>query len=146
MSTKKQPHKPKVGRPPYEFPYPEFEEMCRIHCTEEEITNILNITVTTLNKYLKERYNDTFYNVYKRFQHEGNESLRRNQVKQSETNPTMAIWLGKQNLNQKDIQHHEIVSKAKDERDAEIIEVLKDVVKDSDNLAAIGRALNERLK
>ena len=42
------------------------------------------------------------YQAYKRFSDGGKASLRRNQLHLSKTNAAMAIWLGKQKLDQKD--------------------------------------------
>ena len=43
-----------------------------------------------------------FSDVYKRFSSDGKKSLRRYQFELAEKNPTMAIWLGKNLLGQKD--------------------------------------------
>lgn len=69
-------------------------------CTEEEIASFLNVTVETLHN--KENY-DTFLECYKNGQKLGKISLRQYQFKMAKTNPSMAIWLGKQHLGQKEI-------------------------------------------
>jgi hypothetical protein len=43
-----------------------------------------------------------FSDVYKKFSADGKKSLRRYQFELAEKNPTMAIWLGKNLLGQKD--------------------------------------------
>ena len=68
-------------------------------CTEEEIASFLDVTVETLHN--KENYN-TFLECIKNGQNIGKVSLRQNQFNLSKTNPTMAIWLGKQYLGQRD--------------------------------------------
>ena len=68
-------------------------------CTEEEIASFLGVTVETLHN--KDNYN-TFLECIKNGQNIGKVSLRQNQFNLSKTNPTMAIWLGKQYLGQKD--------------------------------------------
>ena len=81
----------------------QFEAMCRIHCTEKEILDVLEIkSHDTLNTKLKEIYGRGFEDVYEEFKSQGKMSLRRNQWRMSENNPTMAIWLGKQELGQRD--------------------------------------------
>jgi hypothetical protein len=68
-------------------------------CTEEEIASFLGVTVETLHN--KDNYN-TFLECIKNGQNIGKVSLRQNQFNLSKTNPTMAIWLGKQYLNQRE--------------------------------------------
>lgn len=94
--------KKKTGRPPIEIPKKSFEYMCGIHCTEKEIAGVFDCDEDTINAWCKREYGETFSEVYKKYQAQGNQSLRRIQFKQAETNPTMAIWLGKQWLGQTD--------------------------------------------
>lgn len=56
----------------------------------------------TLNNWCRRTYKKTFKEVFKDKRQGGKASLRRTQWKQAENNPTMAIWLGKQYLGQKD--------------------------------------------
>lgn len=73
-------------------------------CTEEEIASFLAVTVETLHN--KEN-NDAFLECIKNGQNIGKVSLRQNQFNLSKTNPTMAIWLGKQYLGQRELQETE---------------------------------------
>ena len=92
----------KMGRPKKEINQKEFEALCKIQCTEEEILDVLDIADKTLNNWCKKTYGKTFYEVFKQKRMGGKASLRRNQWKLSETNPSMAIFLGKQYLGQSD--------------------------------------------
>ena len=80
----------------------QFEGLCRIQCTEEEICGVLNCDDATLCRWCKTVYGRTFADVYKEKRQGGKASLRRQQFKIAETNATMAIWLGKQYLGQSD--------------------------------------------
>lgn len=80
----------------------QFEAMCGIMCTKEEIADVFDVDADTLNTWCKQTYGDTFSAVYKKKSSNGKMSLRRFQFKQAEKNSTMAIWLGKQWLGQKD--------------------------------------------
>ena len=80
----------------------QFEGLCRIQCTEEEICGVLNCDDATLCRWCKTVYGRTFAEVYKEKRQGGKASLRRQQFKIAETNATMAIWLGKQYLGQSD--------------------------------------------
>lgn len=91
-----------TGRPIKEVDWTSFEKLCGLHCTQSEIASFLQIHHETLIYKVEEKYGESFSSVYKRFQEGGKCSLRRNQFAMSATNASMAIWLGKQYLGQKD--------------------------------------------
>lgn len=93
---------PTTGRPRKELDVELFKKLCVLHCTEEEIAGILEMTADTLDERIKERWNAPFSAVFKRFSAPGKVSLRRTQFKMAETNPAMAIWMGKMHLGQVD--------------------------------------------
>lgn len=80
----------------------QFESLCAIQCTEEEILSVLDVGKNTLIRWCKDTYGVDFGTIFKEKRQNGKASLRRNQFKLAETNPTMAIWLGKQYLGQKE--------------------------------------------
>ena len=92
-----------VGRPEKDVDWNMFEQLCGIHCTTGEIASFLKIHDDTLRvRALKQYGGDDYSAIYKKFQESGKCSLRRNQFAMSKTNASMAIWLGKQYLGQKD--------------------------------------------
>lgn len=91
-----------MGRPRKPISKKTFEELCRIQCTEEEICDVLDVSRPVLNRWARETYGATFLQVYKKYREGGKASLRRSQWALAKTNATMAIWLGKQMLNQSD--------------------------------------------
>ena len=80
----------------------EFEKLCSLQCTLLEICDWFDIDDKTLNEWCRSAYGTTFSEVFKIKRGKGQISLRRTQWKLAEKNPTMAIWLGKQYLGQKD--------------------------------------------
>ena len=90
------------GRPPKEINAEQFEALCKLQCTEEEICSVLGCDEATLIKWCKEQYGETFSKIYKEKKLGGKASLRRMQWKLAEKNSTMSIWLGKQYLGQSD--------------------------------------------
>ena len=82
----------------------QFEKLCSILCNEEEICGFFNVSHDTLNRWCHQEYGEdmTFEEVWKMKSSLGKISLRRTQFEQAKTNPSMAIWLGKQYLNQKE--------------------------------------------
>ena len=80
----------------------QFENLCGIMCTFDEICAVFNVSEATLRHWCKATYNETFENVVKRYSGIGKASLRRTQMKLAEKNSAMAIFLGKQYLGQRD--------------------------------------------
>ena len=97
-----------TGRPRKELDFPQFEKLCAICATEEEIAHWFDMTVDTLSARCKENYGETFSEVYKKFSSEGKMSIRRKQIEVAMSgNVSMLIWVGKQTLGQKDRQETE---------------------------------------
>ena len=80
----------------------QFENLCGLQCTLLEICDFFDVEDDTLNSWCKKTYGTTFSEVFKVKRGKGQISLRRMQWKLAEKNPTMAIFLGKQYLGQKD--------------------------------------------
>lgn len=97
----------KMGRPKKEIDRQQFERLCGIQCTEEEIAGIFDCSVDTVERWCKETYGTTFAEIYKTYSAPGKASLRRTQFKLAERSAAMAIFLGKQYLGQKDMVEYE---------------------------------------
>ena len=80
----------------------QFENLCEIQCTREEICSVLDVSEKTLNSWCVSTYGENFSLVFDKKRKGGKTSLRRKQWKLADKNPTMAIWLGKQYLEQSD--------------------------------------------
>lgn len=80
-----------------------FENLCGLQCTLEEVCDFFDVNDKTLNSWCKSTYGTTFYDVFKTKRGKGQISLRRMQWKLAEKNASMAIFLGKQYLGQKDV-------------------------------------------
>ena len=90
-----------MARPKKKISQKQFESLCAIQCTKEEICDVLDVTEKTLNNWCKETYGVGFSLVFSQKRALGKASLRRNQWKLAEKgNSTMQIWLGKQILKQ----------------------------------------------
>ena len=99
----------KMGRPRKEINQVEFEKLCGLQCTLEEICGWFIITDKTLDSWCKRTYGVGFSEIFKQKRGVGKISLRRMQWRLAETSATMAIFLGKQYLGQKneplEVQH-----------------------------------------
>lgn len=92
------------GRPQAEIDKKEFEKLCALQCTQEEICYFFDVSDKTLQSWCKRTYNKGFSEVFSAKRTVGKISLRRAQFQMAKKNPTMAIWMGKQYLGQQDIQ------------------------------------------
>ena len=81
----------------------QFEKLCKIQCTREEIADFFNVSESYLKKWVKATYDgETFEQVYKKFQAEGKVSIRRSQFYLKNKSPAMAMFLGKVVLGQRE--------------------------------------------
>ena len=78
----------------------EFEKLCGLQCTKEEICDWFMISDKTLDRWIKELYNQSFSEVFRQKRSRGSVTLRRYQFTLAKKSAAMAIWLGKQYLNQ----------------------------------------------
>ena len=92
----------KMGRPQKEIDADQFEKLCYLQCTLGEIASFFECSEDTIERWAKRQYGITFADAYKRYSAGGKISLRRWQFKQAEHNVSMAIWLGKQLLGQRE--------------------------------------------
>ena len=91
-----------MARPIKEIDRKQFENLCGLQCTLEEIYGWFNVTDKTLDNWCKRTYHASFSEVFREKRGTGKISLRRNQWKLAEKSAAMAIWLGKQYLGQRD--------------------------------------------
>lgn len=90
------------GKAEKEIDQKQFENLCGLQCTLEEICGWFDVCSDTLEAWCKRTYKRSFSEVFKQKRGAGKISLRRSQWRLAEKNANMAIWLGKQYLGQKD--------------------------------------------
>ena len=127
----------------------QFESLCAIQCTKEEICDVLQVTDKTLDKWCKDEYNQSFSVVFRQKNSLGKTSLRRHQWKLAEKgNTTMLIWLGKQLLKQSEnpiqdnikLQELELKQKEFELKEKLIMKQLEEGSTDNDIAKAIREA------
>ena len=93
-----------AGRPKKEINYETVEKLANIQCTQEEIASFLDISTRTLQR------DEKFLEIFNSAKEKGKASLRRIQWKHAEKSASMAMFLGKQYLGQRDIveEKHDI--------------------------------------
>jgi len=98
-----------MPRPRKEISKKTFENLCALQCTQEEMCCAFDVTDKTLNSWCKQTYKKSFSEVFAIKRGAGKISLRRAQFNLAKKNANMAIWLGKQYLDQKDKTHNNVV-------------------------------------
>ena len=91
-----------TGRPRKEIDEIQFTKLCELQCTLSEIAGFFDCSTDTIERWCKRELNEPFAEVYKKYSAKGKISLRRYQFRLAEKSASMAIWLGKQMLGQKD--------------------------------------------
>ena len=118
----------KVGRPKVNIDIKELQKLCTLNCTMPEIASFFNMPLRTLEDRFK---NDTdVRTAIENGRNKGKLSVRRKQLQiMDETNnATMAIWLGKQLLGQRD--KHDIVTEDKGETKlSEALEIIQEMAR-----------------
>lgn len=93
-----------MARPRIEIDLEQFQKLCAIQCTLGEISSWFKCSEDTIERWCKRELKMSFADAFKTWSADGKISLRRTQFRMAETNVSMAIWLGKQYLGQKDQQ------------------------------------------
>ena len=91
-----------MARPRKEIDKTEFEKLCGLQCKLDEIADFFDCSEDTIERWCKRTYKEGFAEVFAKKRGKGKISLRRSQFRLAEKNATMAIWLGKQYLGQRD--------------------------------------------
>lgn len=91
-----------MGRPRKVIDQKQFESLCALQCTLEEMCGFFDVCTDTLEAWCKRIYKASFSEVFAKKRGAGKISLRRMQWRLAEKNAPMAIWLGKQYLGQRD--------------------------------------------
>ena len=86
----------KMGRPVKKISLDNFEALCGLQCTLEEIANFLKVSSDTVERRVEEEYGERFAEVYKKKRLGGITSLRRKLYSCAmQGDKTLLIWLDK---------------------------------------------------
>lgn len=91
-----------MARPRIEIDLEQFKGLCLLQCTLSEIASFFNCSEDTIERWCKRELGSSFADTYKKYSAGGKISLRRYQYRMAEHNVSMAIWLGKQWLGQRE--------------------------------------------
>lgn len=111
------------GRPPVQIDQDQFEKLCGIQCTKEEIADFFNVDEDTLNAWCKRTYNCSFSVIFRQKRGKGKIALRRYGFEMAKVNPTVHIFYAKNHLGMTD--HVEIQDNTALDKLDEIIKEVK---------------------
>jgi len=100
------------GRPRIVIDPDDFEKLCQLQCTKDEIAGWYRCSEDTIENWCNKTYGESFSAVFEKKRAGGRISLRRSQFELAKKNAAMAIFLGKNYLGQKDQQ--EVVAQIED--------------------------------
>ncbi len=99
-SSRKAKPKAKLGQPKIELDLEELEKLGNLQCTKDDVAAWFGCSLPTVKRRLRE---DLYREVWERGLGQGRVSLRKKQMALADKNATMAIFLGKQILGQRDV-------------------------------------------
>jgi len=91
-----------MGRPKKNIDKKQFENLCAIQCTLEEVCAWFDVCDDTLNSWCKDTYGTTFSEVFKEKRQIGKISLRRSGFQLAQKNPAVHIFYAKNHLGMTD--------------------------------------------
>lgn len=91
-----------MARPRKEIDRKNFEGLCGIQCTQEEICQFFDVTDKTLNSWCKRTYGESFSEVFAKKRGIGKISLRRAGFEMAKRNPSVHIFYAKNYLGMTD--------------------------------------------
>lgn len=115
------------GRPKIKIDWKEFDQLCFMQCTLQEIAEWFHCSIDTLERRLREEKQATFAVYFEKKRVGGKIALRRNLMKMSEKNAAVAIFLAKNWLGMADkqeIEHSGNISNKADMSDEELADII----------------------
>ena len=115
------------GRKPIEIDADQFEKLCGLQCPLEEIADWFDCSPDTIERWCKREYKRNFAEVFAQKRGKGKIALRRAQFELAKKNASMAIFLGKNYLGQKDVTEYAAAAAATGSL-ADLIDGLKEPI------------------
>ena len=96
-----------MARPRIEIKPEQFEGLCKLQCTLEEIAGFFYCSPDTIENFCIREYNQRFSEVYKTYAEQGKISLRRYMWKHCEKSAAMCMFMAKNMLGYRDAKEPE---------------------------------------
>jgi hypothetical protein len=119
---------PRRGAPFKNIDIEQFEKLCGLQCTKAEIAAFFHVNHELISRWCRRTYGKEFKEVYEEKRGIGKVSLRRMQWRMAETHPNMAIFLGKNYLNQCDDPLKHQKSETTEDKLGKMLDALTDAI------------------
>lgn len=93
-----------TGRPPAKISRKQFEELCKIHCTRQELAAVFGVNVDTISAWCEREYGEAFSTVYERYKEMGKKSMRRIAWDRMKKSDKVLIFMMQNHLGMKEEQ------------------------------------------
>jgi len=117
-----------MARPKKQIDRVQFENLCKLQCTEEEIAGWFDCSVDTIERWCRREYKESFAETFAKKRVGGKISLRRAQFRLAEKNAALAIFLGKNYLGQSDDPSKREREQAPEEKLSDILDTIQDAL------------------
>lgn len=91
-----------MGRPRIEINKKEFEKLCALQCTKEDIAGFFDVSEDTIDRFCKREYKESFAVVFNKKRRLGTVSLRKAGFDMAKKNPSVHIFYAKNFLGMTD--------------------------------------------
>lgn len=108
-----------MARPRINIPKKEFEKLCALQCTLDDIAGFFDCSEDTIERWCQREYGKGFAEIFKQKRKKGIVSLRKSGFDMAKNNPSVHIFYAKNYLGMKDQVIYE---------DTEAIDVLKEIL------------------
>lgn len=124
-----------MARPRIEIDWEAFDKLCTLQCTLAEIAGFFSCSEDTIERAVKRDKHMSFADYFSQKRVGGKIALRRSQFQLAERSAAMAIWLGKQYLDQRDDRQDADKAEVNDNLIEALGGVAKEVWDESDNVS-----------
>ena len=90
------------GRPKKEINVKQFEKLCGMQCSEEEIADFFDCSPDTISRWCERTFSKGFAEVFKQKRAKGKVSLRASGFRMAQSNPSVHIFYAKNFLGMTD--------------------------------------------
>ena len=119
---------PRRGAPYKKIDPEQFEKLCGLQCTKAEIAAFFHVNHECITRWCRRTYGKDFKEVYEEKRGIGKVSLRRTQWRLAETHPNMAIFLGKNYLDQHDDPSRYAKGESTEDKLGKMLDALTDAI------------------
>lgn len=114
-----------MARPRIEIDKKQFEKLCALQCTKEDIADWFEVSEDTIERFCKREYKKNFAVVFQQKRKKGIVSLRKHGFDMAKSNPSVHIFYAKNYLGMSD--HVRVIDDVSDAKVNALVEAIRSV-------------------